>query len=106
MTIVKNARSQLLTLGYLLSDCLSRADKQAAEKILERPFVGVSIDSRTVGQGEIFFAVKGKNLDGHAFVQGALSAGAVVVIVQEGYREVRDARMWKNGMKLLKFFQT
>ena len=33
---------------------------------------GYSIDSRTVGPGQLFFAVKGERLDGHDFVEQAL----------------------------------
>jgi UDP-N-acetylmuramoyl-tripeptide--D-alanyl-D-alanine ligase len=33
---------------------------------------GYSIDSRTVGAGELFFAVRGERLDGHDFVAAAL----------------------------------
>jgi UDP-N-acetylmuramoyl-tripeptide--D-alanyl-D-alanine ligase len=42
-----------------------------------------SIDSRTVGQGGLFFAVKGERLDGHDFVQQALEKGAVAAVVRE-----------------------
>jgi UDP-N-acetylmuramoyl-tripeptide--D-alanyl-D-alanine ligase len=42
---------------------------------------GYSIDSRTVGAGELFFAVKGERLDGHDFVAGALGRGAVGAVV-------------------------
>src|SRR5260370_23194644 len=38
---------------------------------------GYSIDSRTVGPGQLFFAVKGERLDGHDFVEQALEKGAV-----------------------------
>ncbi|HTU35322.1 MAG TPA: UDP-N-acetylmuramoyl-tripeptide--D-alanyl-D-alanine ligase [Candidatus Acidoferrum sp.] len=37
---------------------------------------GVSIDSRTVGAGELFIAIHGPRHDGHAFVASALAAGA------------------------------
>lgn len=43
--------------------------------------MGYSIDSRTIGAGEVFFAVKGERLDGHAYVQTALAAGAVAAVV-------------------------
>lgn len=43
--------------------------------------VGYSIDSRTVGAGELFFAVKGERLDGHEYVQAALADGAVGAVV-------------------------
>ncbi len=31
------------------------------------PVTGVSIDSRALGVGEAFFAIRGHRLDGHAF---------------------------------------
>jgi UDP-N-acetylmuramoyl-tripeptide--D-alanyl-D-alanine ligase len=42
---------------------------------------GYSIDSRTVGAGELFFAVRGERLDGHDFVAAALARGAVAAVV-------------------------
>jgi len=45
---------------------------------------GVSIDSRTVGAGELFFAIHGPRHDGHGFVAAALSAGAPAAVVAEG----------------------
>lgn len=42
---------------------------------------GYSIDSRTVGAGELFFAVSGERLDGHDFVQGAMQRGAAAAVV-------------------------
>jgi len=44
---------------------------------------GYSIDSRTLQPGELFFAVKGERLDGHAYVEAALAAGAVAAVVQQ-----------------------
>jgi len=44
---------------------------------------GYSIDSRTVTQGELFFAVKGENLDGHDYVNAALEKGAVAAVVRK-----------------------
>ncbi len=44
---------------------------------------GYSIDSRTVQPGELFFAVKGERLDGHDFVDQALSRGAIAAVVEK-----------------------
>jgi UDP-N-acetylmuramoyl-tripeptide--D-alanyl-D-alanine ligase len=44
---------------------------------------GYSIDSRTVQPGELFFAVKGERLDGHDFVEQALSRGATAAVVRK-----------------------
>ncbi|HTW79317.1 MAG TPA: UDP-N-acetylmuramoyl-tripeptide--D-alanyl-D-alanine ligase [Terracidiphilus sp.] len=42
---------------------------------------GYSIDSRTIGRGEVFFAVRGDRLDGHDFVAAALESGALAAVV-------------------------
>jgi len=42
-----------------------------------------SIDSRTIGPGQLFFAVKGERLDGHDFVPEALGKGAVAAVVHK-----------------------
>jgi UDP-N-acetylmuramoyl-tripeptide--D-alanyl-D-alanine ligase len=44
---------------------------------------GYSIDSRTVGAGELFFAVKGERFDGHDFVSAALERGAAAAVVRK-----------------------
>ena len=46
-----------------------------------REAVGYSIDSRTVGAGERFFAVTGERVDGHDYVEAALANGAVAAVV-------------------------
>ena len=43
--------------------------------------VGYGIDSRTIGAGELFFAVCGERLDGHDYVEAALANGAVAAVV-------------------------
>jgi UDP-N-acetylmuramoyl-tripeptide--D-alanyl-D-alanine ligase len=45
--------------------------------------IGISIDSRSIGPGEAFFAIKGDRVDGHDYVQDALGRGAAVVVVAE-----------------------
>lgn len=43
---------------------------------------GVSIDSRTVKPGELFFAIRGPRFDGHDFVRAALGEEAVAAVVE------------------------
>jgi len=43
---------------------------------------GLAYDSRNVFPGCLFFAVKGQNLDGHDFVEEAVSRGAVAVVAE------------------------
>lgn len=44
---------------------------------------GVSIDSRTIGAGELFVAIAGENHDGHDFVESAFARGAAAAIVSK-----------------------
>jgi UDP-N-acetylmuramoyl-tripeptide--D-alanyl-D-alanine ligase len=58
--------------------------------------VGYSIDSRTIGAGELYFAVRGERLDGHDYVATALANGAVAAVVSNGWMvpaEVDEARL-------------
>ncbi len=58
--------------------------------------VGYSIDSRTIGAGELFFAVKGERLDGHEYVAAALANGAVAAVVSNIWivpSEVDESRL-------------
>jgi len=45
------------------------------------PVTGVAIDSRSLGVGEAYFAIRGHRLDGHAFLAEAASRGAACLVV-------------------------
>ncbi|MEL6436185.1 MAG: UDP-N-acetylmuramoyl-tripeptide--D-alanyl-D-alanine ligase [Pseudomonadota bacterium] len=44
---------------------------------------GVSIDTRTLQEGDVFFAIKGDNFDGHTFASKAVAAGCSALVVAE-----------------------
>jgi UDP-N-acetylmuramoyl-tripeptide--D-alanyl-D-alanine ligase len=44
---------------------------------------GISIDTRTLRDGEAFFAIKGDALDGHDYATAAVAAGAALLVVAE-----------------------
>ena len=67
-----------LTLSRI-AEFVSAAGEFAPEEVAQ----GYSIDSRTVGPGQLFFAVKGERLDGHDFVESALERGAVAAVVRK-----------------------
>ena len=46
-------------------------------------FAGVSSDSRQIGAGMLFVALRGPHHDGHAHVQAAWQAGAVAALVEQ-----------------------
>ncbi len=62
-------------------------------EIVEQEPRGFSIDSRTIRPGELFFAIKGRMRDGHAFVQEALVKGACAAVVSEPLADVPPRRL-------------
>ncbi len=52
----------------------------------DRAVPGVSIDTRTIRPGELYFALRGKRLDGHEFCVQAVGAGACGVVVDDAAR--------------------
>jgi UDP-N-acetylmuramoyl-tripeptide--D-alanyl-D-alanine ligase len=47
-------------------------------------FTGVSTDSRQIRPGDLFVALRGERLDGHAYVAAALASNAAAALVEEG----------------------
>jgi len=50
---------------------------------MDRTFSGISTDSRTVGEGQLFWALKGETFDGHDFVKEAIQKGAAGAVVDQ-----------------------
>jgi len=48
---------------------------------------GISIDTRTLNAGDLFFALKGEANDGHDYVRAALDKGAAAAVVDEDHIE-------------------
>jgi len=51
---------------------------------------GISIDSRTIGRGNLFFALKGENFDGHDFIKEAAEKGAEGIVIEE--KKIEDSK--------------
>lgn len=66
MTLWKSTSASLATSGTTTQDWSA---------------TGVSIDSRTVAAGDLFIAIVGEKMDGHAFVKQALEKGAAAAMV-------------------------
>jgi UDP-N-acetylmuramoyl-tripeptide--D-alanyl-D-alanine ligase len=80
-----------LTLGQVADWIHAEGDFDTGAEAL-----GYSIDSRTIGAGDLFFAVKGERVDGHDFVETALKDGAVAAVVSMRWLKpalVEEARL-------------
>ena len=62
-------------------DAMMQAMSAERSGALPTSINGISIDSRSIGAGDAFFAITGDNRDGHEFVEPALKGGAGVAVV-------------------------
>lgn len=72
-------------------DAMASAMRARREGPLPQGVGGISIDSRTLAQGDAFFAISGDNRDGHAFVDAALKAGAALAVVSKSKSDTLPA---------------
>ncbi|MCC8166562.1 MAG: UDP-N-acetylmuramoyl-tripeptide--D-alanyl-D-alanine ligase [Planctomycetes bacterium] len=69
-----------LTLSELAGWCGGKIEPADAGDLVVK---GVSTDSRTIREGELFVAIDGLNTDGHRFIRFAASSGAVAAVVEK-----------------------
>jgi UDP-N-acetylmuramoyl-L-alanyl-D-glutamate--2,6-diaminopimelate ligase len=72
--------SSPLTMAPTLSALFSDGEILASRGPLDRPVSGISMDSRRVVPGNVFFALPGLRTDGAVHVAEALSRGAVAIV--------------------------
>lgn len=58
---------------------------RGASELAEREPIGYSIDSRTLRAGDLFFAIRGENYDGHRFVGDAIAGRALAAVVSRDF---------------------
>jgi len=79
-----------MTVAFAVEDAVRWTGGALVEGDRAAVVSGVSIDSRTVERGELFFAIAGPSHDGHEFLENALDRGAAAVVVERG-RALPDA---------------
>ena len=57
---------------------------------LVRNSEGIATDSRTVRDGQVFFALKGPAHDGNAHAEAAVRAGAIAAVVDDSCTQRRE----------------
>ncbi|MEE1092131.1 MAG: Mur ligase domain-containing protein, partial [Prevotella sp.] len=56
----------------------------------EHEITGVNIDSRKVENGHMFIAMRGTQVDGHAYIGKAIESGAKAVLCEEIPSDIND----------------
>ena len=79
-----------------VSDILKATGGKLIQGDSELPINGISTDTRSIKHGEIFFALEGKNYDGHKFVEQAIHNGAAGAVISSSKKA---AYSFHNGFK-------
>lgn len=66
----------------LLQDILYKVRIRSLAGRTDLPITDVQIDSRLVGQGSCFIAIKGASQDGHAYIDTAIQKGAIAIVCE------------------------
>ena len=67
----------------ILRDLISNLDKPVVSGSLDTEVMALAYDSRKIGPGAAFVALRGATVDGHQFIQTAIKAGAACVIAEQ-----------------------
>lgn len=67
----------------LFRDLLTAIETVETNSLGNVPITGIAYDSRRVQPGSLFVAMRGFHVDGHAYIERALAAGAAAVIYED-----------------------
>lgn len=62
---------------------------------LDVEITGIESNSKSVKEGFLFIAIKGFVVDGHKYIQNAIEAGAVAILIEEGC-DLKDIKVPEN----------
>ncbi|MBI4623072.1 MAG: UDP-N-acetylmuramoyl-L-alanyl-D-glutamate--2,6-diaminopimelate ligase [Verrucomicrobia bacterium] len=77
------ALNRIFKMAPKLSDYFHEDEILALKGAPDQPISGLAIDSRRVVPGALFFALPGRRVDGAAFIDEAMSRGAVAVVTEK-----------------------
>ncbi|MCX7837010.1 MAG: UDP-N-acetylmuramoyl-tripeptide--D-alanyl-D-alanine ligase [candidate division WOR-3 bacterium] len=69
-----------------ISEILKATKGEVLNNFSDFQITGISIDSRTIKEGELFIAIKGNNFDGHDFIREAILKGARAIIFDNPFK--------------------
>lgn len=68
----------------------------------DRTFSRLFLDSRNVRPGDVFLAVRGTHLDGRQYIDKAIAAGAVAILVDTDSHD--ESLTWRNDVPLIPIY--
>ncbi|MCP4890625.1 MAG: hypothetical protein GY904_29010, partial [Planctomycetaceae bacterium] len=66
-----------------VADCLKTIGGELVSGTGDKVFRGVSIDTRTLKEDELFVCIRGDRFDGHNFIEEARNKKAAAIVLSE-----------------------
>lgn len=76
-----------MTALWTIDEICRATDGRAVGLNADAAIYGISIDSRTISENDLFVAIKGDRFDGHDFVAKALEQGAGAALVSDAFAD-------------------
>lgn len=83
---------------FSVKDIVFATDGLLKQEGAHHRFSGVSIDTRTMKEGDIFIAIVGRNFDGHDFIIEAIGRGAQAIV----YADVHKVKTFSKDIAYIK----
>jgi UDP-N-acetylmuramoyl-tripeptide--D-alanyl-D-alanine ligase len=85
---------------FYLRDLIQAIDGKFIIGNLDLPITGISIDSRTIKEGDVYFAIQGNRYDGHNFIKESILKGAAAIVCSKS--EVDSIKIPSNFFSIVK----
>jgi UDP-N-acetylmuramoyl-tripeptide--D-alanyl-D-alanine ligase len=96
-----NFVANIQTIAQVIKANLAEIDTN----ILEAKCTGVSTDTRSIKEGDLFVALQGENFDGHNFIPQAIEKGAIAVVVNKDYNQKYNSVITLSVTNTLEAYQ-
>ncbi|MDR1511580.1 MAG: UDP-N-acetylmuramoyl-tripeptide--D-alanyl-D-alanine ligase [Endomicrobium sp.] len=84
--------------SFYLKDLIQAINGKFIRGNLDLPVIGISVDSRTIKKGEVYFAIQGNHYDGHDFIKESIAKGASAIVYSES--EVNSVKILSNSFSV------
>ena len=84
---------------------LGKYFKNIDKKYKKYFFSGISFDTRSLKKNNIFFAIKGNNIDGNKFIPIAIKKGCKIIITEKKVQSLNNGILFIYTKSFPPFFQ-
>ncbi|MDR1784653.1 MAG: UDP-N-acetylmuramoyl-tripeptide--D-alanyl-D-alanine ligase, partial [Endomicrobium sp.] len=86
--------------SFYLKDLIQAINGKLIKGKLDLSIADISIDSRTIKKGDVYFAIQGNHYDGHDFIKESIIKGAAAIVYSKS--DVNSIKVSSNSFSIVK----